>query len=114
MKGAAGYYESLATLLVKKQATLDIWAYGVDQFGLMEMKSMVVSTGGLLAMHEEFNYFIFKQSFPNFYQADPQGRFQFPIACKLTLRVSKDIRINGMLGPGKSLQDNTLKTAADM
>ena len=30
---------------------MDIWSYGLDQFGLLEMKSLVNSTGGLLAMH---------------------------------------------------------------
>jgi len=30
---------------------MDIWAYGLDQFGLMEMKSMVNNSGGTLAMH---------------------------------------------------------------
>jgi hypothetical protein len=29
---------------------MDIWAYGLDQFGLMEMKSLINNTGGLLAM----------------------------------------------------------------
>ena len=50
-------------MLVNDKHTLDIWAYGLDQFGLLEMKSMVVSTGGLLAMQEQFNYYIFKTSF---------------------------------------------------
>ena len=31
---------------------MDIWAYGLDQFGLLEMKSLVNSTGGLLAMQK--------------------------------------------------------------
>lgn len=53
---------------MKHKLTLDIWAYGLDQFGLMEMKSMVNSSGGLLAMHEEFDYFIFQSSFLKFYE----------------------------------------------
>lgn len=49
---------------------MDIWAYGLDQFGLLEMKSLVNSTGGLLAMQEMFNYYIFKTSFERFYEAN--------------------------------------------
>jgi hypothetical protein len=42
---------------------MDIWAYGTDQFGLLEMREMVNQSGGLMAMHEQFNYFIFQKSF---------------------------------------------------
>jgi hypothetical protein len=38
----------------------------------------------------------------------------YPISCQLTIRVSKELKINGILGLGKSLKDNTLKTAAEM
>jgi hypothetical protein len=30
---------------------MDIWAYGIDQFGLLEMREMVNQSGGLMAMH---------------------------------------------------------------
>ena len=50
-------------VIVKEKHTMDMWTYGLDQFGLMEMKNMVNNTGGMLAMHEEFNHFIFKTSF---------------------------------------------------
>ena len=93
---------------------MDIWAYGLDQFGLMEMKSIVNNTGGILAMHEEFDHFIFKSSFEKFYSADEDGLFSFPIATQLTIRVPKELRINGILGTCKSLKDNALKTASDM
>lgn len=42
---------------------MDIWAYGLDQFGLMEMRQMVNNSGGLMAMQEQFNHFIFQRSF---------------------------------------------------
>jgi len=93
---------------------MDIWAYGLDQFGLLEMKSLVNSTGGLLAMQEMFNYYIFQTSFERFYEANEYGMFNFPIASVLTVRVPKELRINGLLGLGKSLKENTLKTASDM
>lgn len=38
----------------------------------------------------------------------------YPVACQLTVSVSKELKINGILGLGKSLKENTLKTAADM
>lgn len=55
----------------------------------MEMKNLVNGTGGILAMHELFDHFIFKTSFEKFYEANEYGLFNFPVACYLSLRVSK-------------------------
>ena len=63
MSGATAFYDSLMGVLVKNYHTMDMWAFGLDQFGLLEMKNMVNATGGMLAMHEEFDHFIFKTSF---------------------------------------------------
>lgn len=63
IKSATAFYESLEKLLVADKHTMDIWAYGLDQFGLLEMKPLVNSTGGILAMQELFNHFIFQTSF---------------------------------------------------
>lgn len=111
---ATTFYDGLADLLVKNKHTMDIWSYGLDQFGLMQMKSMVNGTGGMLAMHQEFNHFIFKTSFQKFYESSEDNIMPYPVACQLTVSVSKELKINGILGLGKSLKDNTLKTAADM
>lgn len=89
VKSATTFYDGLTEILVKNRHTFDIWAYGLDQFGLMEMKNLVHGTGGMLAMHELFDHFIFKTSFEKFYEANEYGMFNFPICCYLTLRVSK-------------------------
>jgi protein transport protein SEC23 len=114
IKSATAFYEGLEEVLVKQRHTFDIWAYGLDQFGLMEMKGLVNGTGGMLAMHELFNHFIFKTSFENFYQANEYGLFDFPIATHISLRLSKELRVNGILGTAKSLKDNSLKQAGEM
>ena len=93
---------------------MDLWSYGLDQFGLLEMKSMVNCTGGMLAMHEEFSHFIFKTSFEKFYETTEDNLLPFPIGCQLTIRLSKELKINGILGTCKSLKENTLKSAAEM
>lgn len=93
---------------------MDMWAYGLDQFGLLEMRELVNQSGGLLAMHEEFDHFIFQQSFEKFYQPNENGQFNFPFASQIRFRVSKELKINGVLGTCKSLKDNTIKSAADM
>lgn len=91
-----------------------MWAYGLDQFGVIEMREMVNQSGGLIAMHEEFDHFIFQQSFERFYEPNEVGLFNFPFSCQLRVRVSKELKINGILGTCKSMKENTLKTASDM
>jgi protein transport protein SEC23 len=60
MKPATKIYESLAKIIIDNKCTMDIWAYGLDQFGLLEMREMVNQSGGLMAMQEQFNHFIFQ------------------------------------------------------
>lgn len=70
MKSSTAFYDGLGEIITKQRHTFDVWAYGLDQFGLMEMKGLVDGSGGMLAMHELFNHFIFKTSFARFYEAN--------------------------------------------
>lgn len=63
MKTATKFYEGLAKVLIDNKCTMDMWAYGLDQFGLLEMRELVNQSGGLMAMQEQFNYYIFERSF---------------------------------------------------
>lgn len=74
---------------------------------------MVNSSGGMLAMHELFNHFIFQNSFEKFYENSEDNLMAYPVAAQLTIRCAKELKINGILGLGKSLKENTLKTAAE-
>jgi len=40
--------------------------------------------------------------------------FNFPLATTLRIRISKEMKLNGILGPAKSSKENTLKSAAEM
>lgn len=40
--------------------------------------------------------------------------FKFAIAAHINLRISKQMRINGIIGTCKSLKDNSEKIAAEM
>lgn len=48
---STAFYDGLTKVITENRHTMDIWSYGLDQFGLMEMKNMVNSSGGMLAMH---------------------------------------------------------------
>lgn len=68
VKKATAFYEVLAKTIIDNKCTMDMWAYGLDQFGLMEMREMVNQSGGLMAMQEQFNHFIFQESFERYYE----------------------------------------------
>ena len=40
--------------------------------------------------------------------------FNFPFATTIKIRISKEMKLNGILGTVKSLKINNLKSAADM
>jgi len=35
LKSATKFYEGLAKVIIDNKCTMDIWAYGLDQFGLV-------------------------------------------------------------------------------
>ena len=102
-KNARKFYDGIEGRLSQKH-TLDIWAFGLDQYGLVEMKDMAAKSGGIIAMHELFSHFIFDNSFTMHYGANEEGMFVFPIATKVSVYISKEMKIKGLLGYGKSLK----------
>ncbi len=40
-------------------------------------------------MQEQFNHYIFQQSFERFYEQNEVGLLNFPFACSLRIRISK-------------------------
>jgi protein transport protein SEC23 len=112
-KSAKKFYDGIEARLSQKH-TLDIWAFGLDQYGLIEMKDMAAKSGGIIAMHELFNHFIFDSSFSMHYSANEQGMFSFPIAAKLSMFISKEMKIKGLLGYGRSLKEDKLNMSSDM
>lgn len=112
-KAARKFYDGIETRLSQKN-TLDIWAFGLDQYGLVEMKDMAAKSGGIIAMHELFNHFIFDSSFLMHYGANEQGMFGFPIAAKVSVYISKEMKIKGLLGFGKSLKEDKLNMSSEM
>ena len=65
-------------------------------------------------MQEQFDHYIFQSSFERFYEANENGMFNFAVAASLTVHLSKEMKINGKIGLGKSLKNDALKTAASM
>lgn len=50
--------------VLDKKIIIDVFGFILEEFGLTEMGELVINSGGLVAMHEEFKGHIFKGSFP--------------------------------------------------
>ncbi|KAI8088779.1 protein transporter SEC23 [Halteromyces radiatus] len=97
-KKAVKFYEGLAKRASTNGHTIDIFAGCLDQIGLLEMKSMVNSTGGFMILADSFNTAIFKQSFQRIFQKDSQGNLRMGFNATTDVQTSREIKVCGMIG----------------
>ncbi|XP_022972255.1 protein transport protein SEC23-like [Cucurbita maxima] len=102
-KKAIKFYESLAKQLVGQGHVLDLFASALDQVGVAEMKVTVEKTGGLVVLAESFGHSVFKDSFKRVFEG---GEHSLGLCFNGTLEIncSKDIKIQGIIGPCTSLE----------
>ncbi|GJP53086.1 hypothetical protein CLOM_g12223 [Closterium sp. NIES-68] len=100
---AAKFYEGLAKQLVAQGHVLDLFASALDQVGIAEMKVAVERTGGLVALSESYGHTVFKDSLKRVFQ---QGDASLGLSFNglLELHCSKDIKVQGAIGPCASLE----------
>ncbi|SAL98270.1 hypothetical protein [Absidia glauca] len=97
-KKAVKFYEGLAKRASTNGHTIDIFAGCLDQIGLLEMKSMVNSTGGFMILADSFNTAIFKQSFQRMFQKDAQGQLRMGFNATTDVQTSRELKVCGMIG----------------
>ncbi|KAM3327283.1 hypothetical protein CQW23_23005 [Capsicum baccatum] len=102
-KKAVHFYEELAKQLVSQGHILDVFASALDQVGVAEMKVAIEKTGGLVVLAESFGHSVFKDSFKRVFE---DGEQSLGLCCNATLEIncSKDIKIQGIIGPCTSLE----------
>ncbi|KAL0083645.1 protein transporter SEC23 [Phycomyces blakesleeanus] len=101
-KRAVKFYESLSKRATANGHTIDIFAGCLDQIGLLEMKSMVNTTGGFMILSDSFNAAIFKQSFHHLFQKDSQGHLQMGFNATLDVQTSRELKVSGLIGHATS------------
>ncbi|XP_047314021.1 protein transport protein SEC23-like [Impatiens glandulifera] len=101
-KKAVQFYEEFSKQLVSNGHILDIFASALDQVGIAEMKIAIERTGGLVVLAESFGHPVFKDSFKRVFE---QGEQSLDLSFNGTLEIicSKDIKIQGIIGPCTSL-----------
>ncbi|XP_076915489.1 protein transport protein SEC23 E-like [Bidens hawaiensis] len=99
---AVQYYEGLAKQMVDQGHVLDLFASALDQVGVAEMKVVIERTGGLVVLAESFGHSVFKDSFKRVFE---NGDESLGLAHNGMLEIicSKDIKIQGIIGPCTSL-----------
>ncbi|XP_071713227.1 protein transport protein SEC23 F-like [Rutidosis leptorrhynchoides] len=100
---AVQYYEELSEQMVSQGHVLDLFASALDQVGVAEMKVVIEKTGGLVVLSESFGHSVFKDSFRRVFE---KGEESLGLAHNGTLEIncSKDIKIQGIIGPCTSLE----------
>ncbi|CDY12077.1 BnaC03g59930D [Brassica napus] len=102
-KKAVKFYDSIAKQLVAQGHVLDLFASALDQVGVAEMKVAVESTGGLVVLSESFGHSVFKDSFKRVFEDGDQS-LGLCFNGSLEINCSKDIKIQGVIGPCSSLE----------
>ena len=78
---------------------VDTFAFSLDQFGLLEMRSLSEKTGGYLIVNEEYNTNVFKDTYSKIFEKDANGDLKMGFSAKLDMFVTKDLKICGAIGP---------------
>ncbi|KAL8227966.1 hypothetical protein R6Q57_015550 [Mikania cordata] len=99
---AVKLYEELAKQLVHQGHVLDVFACALDQVGVAELKVAVEKTGGLVVLAESFGHSVFKDSLLRIFQSD-DNHLGLSSNGIFEVNFSKDIKIQGVLGPCASL-----------
>ncbi|CAG8640634.1 984_t:CDS:2, partial [Scutellospora calospora] len=97
-KKATKFYDALAKRSSANGHIVDIFAGCLDQVGLLEMKSMVNSTGGFMILSDSFTTSIFKQSFQRVFNKDAQGNLQMGFNATLDVQTTREMRVCGLIG----------------
>ena len=106
IKKAQKYYQTLSQRAIKASQVIDIFAFTLDQFGLLEMRHMSEKTGGYIVVNESFISEMFKDSYKKIFERDANGDLKFGTAGKIDIFLSKDLRVNGAIGACTSLKKN--------
>lgn len=102
-KKAVKFYDSLAKQLVGQGHVLDLFASALDQVGVAEMKVAIEKTGGLVVLAESFGHSVFKDSFKRVFE-DGEQSLGLCFNGTLEINCSKDIKVQGVIGPCTSLE----------
>ncbi|CAB4375687.1 protein transporter SEC23 [Rhizophagus irregularis] len=110
-KKATKFYEALAKRASANGHIVDIFAGCLDQVGLLEMKSLVNSTGGFMILSDSFTTAIFKQSFQRIFNKDAQSNLQMGFNATIDVQTTREMRVCGLIGHAISANKKSASVA---
>lgn len=99
MTKAKKFYTELTNRAIKANLTIDIFAFLLDQYGLLEMKLLAEKTGGIVVSQESFDSDVFRETYKKLFERDINGFLKMGFAGRLDMYVSKELKIQGAIGP---------------
>lgn len=112
---ATTFYNALAVRAALNGHTVDLFSCSMNQTGLLEMKSLCKSTGGLMVLADSFDHPVFKQSFAKLFDKDEDGNLSMGFNGKLEILTTGPLTLSGCIGhcfsghkKGKNVSDTEI------
>eukprot|EP00924_Labyrinthula_sp_SR-Ha-C_P004140 maker-scaffold_3-augustus-gene-15.20-mRNA-1 protein AED:0.01 eAED:0.01 QI:138/1/1/1/0/0.5/2/163/821 len=117
MKAAKAFYKGLGDRMVTNCHTIDLFASSLDQIGVVEMREMIDSTGGLTVLADSFGQSVFKESFRRVFsrvvEEEPEegaeveeeryGDLTMGLGGTVEMITGREYKVRGAIGACKSL-----------
>lgn len=108
MKEAKKFYEGLAARCVTNCHTVDLFASSLDQIGLLEMRSCIDKTAGMVVLADSFGQSVFKESFRRVFtrtdeRVEAGQHLRMGLAGTVEIITGKEFKVRGAIGSCSSL-----------
>jgi len=111
---SAKYYDAFVDQLIAVNATVDVYGFSLDQFGMAEMRNLVNKTGGYSVIQEEFGQQVFVDSLKSAMGLNEYDELKLGSGANLKMFASKPIRVKGALGPISSKKNKSKLASSDL
>eukprot|EP00211_Chloroparvula_japonica_P003748 CAMPEP_0119129606 /NCGR_PEP_ID=MMETSP1310-20130426/7282_1 /TAXON_ID=464262 /ORGANISM="Genus nov. species nov., Strain RCC2339" /LENGTH=774 /DNA_ID=CAMNT_0007120039 /DNA_START=261 /DNA_END=2588 /DNA_ORIENTATION=+ len=98
VKSATAYYDTLSKRCSTNGHVVDLFAGCLDQVGIMEMRSLVEKTGGILVNSASFDHAMFKDSFRKIFSRDANGNLNMGFNVSMDVQMSRELKVMGGIG----------------
>jgi protein transport protein SEC23 len=107
MAAAEKHYDGIAARLVAAGHACDMFIGALDQCGIVEMRQLVLRTGGTFVNVEIFECDQFRESYRrSLARSKRHGGLAFASNGTLRVRVSRELRVAGLIGHAASLGES--------
>lgn len=86
---AKKFYQVLLDRAISNNVSLAAFAFSLDQNGFSEMRDLVLKTGNMSAMHEQFSAQVFKDSVQRVFSVDESGNGYMNSGARIDMSMSK-------------------------